>query len=197
MLLPKQVWKDIEGYEGLYQVSNTGKVRSMNYKQTGKVKRLKPIITNTGYCTARFGKEGKWKGYLVHRLVAQAFIPNPNNLPCVNHKDENKTNNCIWNLEWCTHEYNNNYGSRTERFKVAIKGENNPMYGKKGKDNPNSKPILMLDKNNNILACFDSVGDANEYFDKPRRTHNICACATGRQKTAYGYKWAYINIITL
>lgn len=115
MLLPKQIWKDIEGYEGLYQVSNTGKVRSLNYKGTGKKKIWKYAITVNTYKQIALCKNGEIKYYYIHRLVAQAFIPNPNNYPVVNHKDENKSNNVVWNLEWCTQEYNCNYGTCQRR----------------------------------------------------------------------------------
>lgn len=123
MLLPREVWRDIPGYEGLYQVSNIGNIRSLNYMKTGKVKRLKPSIDKRGYKRVSFSHKGKCKCYLVHRLVAQAFIPNPNNLPHVNHKDENPSNNCVWNLEWCTREYNMNYGTINERISKAKKGK--------------------------------------------------------------------------
>lgn len=119
MLLPKQYWKDIEGYEGLYQVSNTGKVRSLNYRRTGETKVLKPSTSKLGYKSVNLCKDGKNKGYLVHRLVALAFIPNPNNYPVVNHKDENPSNNTVWNLEWCTQEYNINYGNCKQKIKEA------------------------------------------------------------------------------
>lgn len=122
MLLPKEIWKDIEGYEGKYQVSNIGNVRSLDYRHTGKIKRLKLNTDKSGYSRLRLYKEGKPEDYLVYRLVAQAFIPNPNNLPCVNHKDENPRNNCVWNLEWCTYSYNNNYGTRNEKASKAMKG---------------------------------------------------------------------------
>lgn len=240
MLLPKQIWKDIKGYKGKYQVSNTGKVRSMNYRNTGKGKLMKLGIRNAGYLQLGLYKDGKYKYYLVHRLVAEAFIPNPNNLPQVNHIDENKTNNCVWNLEWCNAKYNSNYGTRLERcskahtgkqlseehkakisetlkgnklseqtkgkISEATKGENNPMYGKHhseeakkkiSENHTGKKPILMLDKNNNILACFDSIADANVYMGKSRCNTAICGYLRGRNKTAHKYKWAYINIITL
>ena len=122
MLLPKQIWKDIPRYEGKYQVSNTGKVRSLNYKRTGKTKILKPHTNRDGYKTVNLLKPGeKYKPYYVHRLVAQAFIPNPNNWPQVNHIDEDKANNVVWNLEWCTQQYNMNYGTRNERAREALK----------------------------------------------------------------------------
>ena len=112
----KEIWKNIKGYENLYEVSNYGNVRSLDHYrnnnngiafQKGKI--LKPGIQNTGYASVVLSKEGKTKCYKVHRLVAETFIPNTNNYKCVNHKDENKLNNMVENLEWCNHEYNNNY----------------------------------------------------------------------------------------
>lgn len=131
MLLPKRIWRDIEGFEGLYQVSNTGQIRSLRF---GKTKILKVMADNRGYKSLSLYKNGKGKTYRVHRLVAQAFIPNPNNLPEVNHKDENKANNHVSNLEWISHKDNVNYGTRNKRTGESLKGkmagENNPMYGK-------------------------------------------------------------------
>ena len=110
-------WKDIIGYEGKYQVSNTGKIRSLNYLNTRKTKELKPRKFSTGYLSICLGKEKK--NFYIHRLVAIHFIPNPNNLLEVNHKDENKTNNNVENLEWCNHKYNCNYGTRSERIWIT------------------------------------------------------------------------------
>lgn len=102
----KEEWKDVVGYEGLYQVSNKGNVRNA-YGKTRKAK-----IDRYGYETINLSKDGLKKWYAVHRLVAMAFVENPNNYPSVNHIDENKTNNDYRNLEWCTVEYNNKYGER-------------------------------------------------------------------------------------
>lgn len=121
MLLPREVWKDIPGYEGLYQISNIGNIRSLNYNQTGKVQRLK-LDTHKGYKKLCLYKNGRKKSHRVHRLVALAFIPNPNNLPYINHKDENRANNCVWNLEWCTAKYNTNYGTCPQKISTALKG---------------------------------------------------------------------------
>ena len=107
-------WRDIEGYEGLYQISNKGRVKSLNYRMTRKEGILKPNDTQ-GYLQIRLCKNKNHKHYYVHRLVADAFIPNSNNLPEVNHKDEDKHNNCVDNLEWCTSQYNANYGTRNVR----------------------------------------------------------------------------------
>ena len=126
-----EIWKDIEGYEGLYQISSYGRIKSLrdhhgNYRE----KILKQGTRKDGYKNTALSKDGKLKTYSVHRLVAAAFLDNPNNYPCVNHKDEQKYNNYVENLEWCTSKYNCNYGTKSERQSKAITGENNPMYGK-------------------------------------------------------------------
>lgn len=120
----KEIWKDIKGYEGLYQVSNLGRVKSMdrcvktinNSTRLIKGKVLSAYITSNGYYRLSLCKEGVEKRYFVHRLVAEAFIQNPDNLPQINHKDENKLNNCVDNLEWTSAKYNCNYGTRIKRI---------------------------------------------------------------------------------
>lgn len=97
-----EMWKEIDGYEGRYEVSNYGNVRSLNFRQTGMVKNLKPQPDKKGYLTVGLCKDGGMKWGKIHRLVASAFIPNPDNKPQVNHKDGNKANNCVNNLEWAT-----------------------------------------------------------------------------------------------
>ena len=108
-------WKDIEGYEGLYQVSNLGRVKSLNYLHTGKEQILKNRLQNNNYLFVYLCKNSIKKNCSVHRLVAKAFLENPNNYPCVNHIDEDKTNNNINNLEWCTHKHNINHGTHNQR----------------------------------------------------------------------------------
>lgn len=108
-------WRDIDGYEDLYQVSNMGRVLSLKFNHTeNNPKILKPIEL-LGYLVVNLYKDGKMKSFKIHRLVAKAFIPNPDNLPEVNHKDENKFNNVVDNLEWCTTKYNINYGTAISR----------------------------------------------------------------------------------
>ena len=110
-----EVWKDVVGYEGLYQVSNLGRLKSAPRPRT-KGGLLKPQYDRKGYLTFGLCKNGKSKMAKIHRLVAEAFIPNPGKLPEVNHKDEQKDNNCVENLEWCTTQYNSNYGTRVARI---------------------------------------------------------------------------------
>ena len=105
-----EIWKDIEGYEGLYEVSSYGRVRNL---VSGKF--IKASKKNDGYCRVCLTKNGCRKCINIHRLVAQSFLPNPDNLPQVNHKDEDKTNNNVTNLEWCTAKYNINYGTSQQR----------------------------------------------------------------------------------
>ena len=120
----EEIWKDIKGYEGLYKVSNLGRVKSVHFNHSKKVteKILKPIKDRDGYVDAFLYKNGKVKHFKMHRLVAEAFIPNPNNLPQINHIDENVNNNRVDNLEWCTVGYNINYGKRNEKVSNALKG---------------------------------------------------------------------------
>ena len=122
----KEIWKDIKDFESYYQISNLGRIRSVTRKakvkilnndyRTIKGQLLSPAKTKDGYLKVSLSKEHKRYYFKVHRLVAQTFIPNPNNYPCVNHKDENKSNTGVDNLEWCTIKYNCNYGSRNSKI---------------------------------------------------------------------------------
>ena len=187
--LNNEVQKDIHGYEGLYQVSNLGRVKSLDRivtrkdgrKQLHRGKLIKSYCNNKGYYIIRLCKGCKMKHMLMHRLVAQAFIPNPDNLPEVNHIDEKPSNNRVTNLEWCTRDYNMNYGTIKERKSKALLG---------GKS-PNAKAVIMFDKQGNKLKEFDSVSNAERYLGKPYIHTHISDCCRGDRKSAYGYIWKY------
>lgn len=112
-----EVWRDIDGYENKYQISNYGRIRSVKKNII-----LKPMVATNGYLVACLWKDNKQKKFLIHRLVAEYFIDNPNSYPEINHKDEDKTNNNANNLEWCTHLYNMNYGEVKEKISNAAIG---------------------------------------------------------------------------
>ena len=172
----KEEWRDIAGYEGLYQVSNFGRVKSLNYNHTiGKERILKPSITKRGYLMVVLFKNKKGKTFLIHRLVAQAFIPNPNNYPCVNHKSEIKTQNNVENLEWCDNKYNLNYGTRVERiFKKTTNGKC-------------SKPVLQIDPTTDeVIAEFPSIHQVQRELGY--KIAHISACCKGRRKTCGNFK---------
>lgn len=193
----KEVWKDIPKYKGVYQVSNLGRVKSLDRividkngrKRLCKGKILKNNIYINGYLYVRLCDKEKNKQFQVHRLVAQAFIPNPNNLPEVNHKDEDKTNNKVSNLEWCTSKYNCNYGTRNKRnSKLISKALKGKFIGAK---NPNAKAVVMYDIQGNKLKEFEMMKDAGKYLGNPNKAKYISDCLRGRYKTAYGYIWKY------
>ena len=119
-----EIWKDVAGYEGLYKVSNKGNVYSVARKDSRWHRRggqrLKPVYDRGGYLIVSLYKNGKSKTKKVHRLVAEAFIPNPNGLPQVNHRDKNKVNNNVENLKWCDARYNSNHGTRNEKVTQVL-----------------------------------------------------------------------------
>ena len=163
----KEIWKDKKDYEGLYMVSNWGRVKSIKF---GKERILKPVTNSSGYLLVNLCKDGKVKAFTVHRLVAEAFLPNPHNYPCVNHKDENKQNNNVDNLEWCTHEYNINYGTRTERC---------------------SKPVLQYTLDGEFVREWESAIQA-EREGGFSNSHIISVCK-GKRPHHKGYIWRYKN----
>lgn len=181
--LSNEVWKNIEKYPG-YQVSNLGRVRSLNYRRTGQVMVLKPRKNNWGYLQVILCKDGKQKTCTVHRLVAIAFIPNPDNLPCINHKDENKENNCVENLEWCSVAYNNTYANRHK--KVAEK-----LCGILTNRADQSKRVAQYTLGGVLVAIYPSIMEAARQTGFSQG--NISNCCLVRYKQAYGYIWCYID----
>lgn len=157
-----ELWKDINGYEGLYQVSNFGNIKSRNKKL------LKPALNKSGYYMVNLFKHNIGKSHYIHRLVAEAFISNPSNLPYVNHKDENKLNNSADNLEWCSFNYNCNYGTRNQR--LAEK---------------HNVAVAQYDTKGNLLNVFKSQSAAAEAVGGNQQ--NISSCCRGKQKTHRGF----------
>lgn len=172
----EEIWKPIEECPD-YHISNFGRIKSFKYdKINGKI--IKPSECTKGYLQLDLrldGRKGKNRVHLaVHRLVARAFIPNPDNLPQVNHKDENKTNNNVENLEWCTSEYNCNYGTHVERVTEKIR-----------------VPIYSVDEDGNI-EYFSGVREAERKMMERFGKHgNVSAALVGRQKTSLGRRWFY------
>lgn len=184
----QEKWKDIPGYKGIYQASSLGRIRSVEryikcnvsnqHKVNIKTKRhikekiLKCGIDKDGYKKISLSKDGKTKYFRVCRLIAMTFIPNENQSLQVNHKDENKKNDCIDNLEWCTCKYNQNYGTRNKRISRSRMRE-----------------VYKLDLNGNFIEKFKSIIDASKSSNRNYR--NISAVCNGKQKTCGGYKWVY------
>ena len=178
-----EIWKDVVGYEGYYQVSNKGNVKTIERTvRFGRQSRIVPEIIKEkvpdkrGYLTVMLSKGNKVKNAKIHRLVAEAFIPNPLNLPEVNHKDEDKTNNCVHNLEWCEHLYNVMYGTKLER-----------QSAKK------SIPIIQYTVDGKPIKEFASSMQA-EIELNGKFTGNISKCLNGATKTAFGYIWKFKEV---
>ena len=168
----KEVWRDIADYEGLYQVSNLGRVKSLERcvqrknKTTLKVKEkiIKVGITKDGYFRVKLSKQGISNNFSVHRLVAEAFIPNPDKLPQVNHKNEfEKWNNKVDNLEWCTQQYN-------IRFSRSV-------------------GVNQFDLKGNLIKEWNCIKEASKYTNIP--SSNIVRCCQNKLNMAGGFKWEY------
>lgn len=189
-----EIWRDIKGFEGIYQVSNMGRVKSLNrYDLRGrfiKEKILRPRINRCGYCYVNlYSTPTKYKSKTLHRLVAQAFLPNPNNLPQVNHKNEEKVCNIVWvnedgsidynksNLEWCSAEYNSNYGTHIERQAIN-----------------RAVPISQYDLNGKLIRhWFGGVSEVRRELGL--NPSNLSACILGRKgrKTCGGFIWSVME----
>lgn len=176
----QEKWKRIKGYEDAYEISSIGRIKSIDrlrkFGRSNVIKKgtfLQPQLDKNGYLKVVLHKNNQPKTYSIHRLVACNFIENKYNLPFVNHKDENKLNNNVDNLEWCDRKYNNNYGTRTLRASKKCR-----------------KQICQYDLEGNFIKKYDSVYQAKIENSKSSGTH-ISEVCNGKRKTAYGYVWKY------
>lgn len=180
--MEKEIWKDVAGYEGLYRVSNLGQIYSCYLNRI-----LKPYINQKGYYIISLWRNHTRYTTGVYRLVAETFLPDKTNFKSIpdedrslidlddlqiNHKDEDKTNNCVDNLEWCTNKYNAHYGTVITRRATT-----------------QSKPIEQFDLNGNFIKRYNSITEASKYVKK--RYNHISDVLGGRRKTACGYIWRY------
>ena len=187
-----EIWKtavyDGEVYEGLYQVSNWGRILSLNYRNTGKSKLRKPVDNGDGYFQVQLCKNGEYKNCLVHRLIAETFLENPENKPQVNHKDEDKTNNFVFlnedgsvdkeksNLEWSTPKENSNHGTRNERVSKTL------TNGKL------SKKVLQLSLDGELIREWESTQECGRNgFNQG----NVAACCRGELPHYKRFRWEY------
>lgn len=172
-------------YEGLYKVSNLGRILSLNYRNTGKAELMNPVEIENGYFQVGLSKNGEYKKCYVHRLVAETFLPNPENKPEVNHIDEDKTNNFVFlnedgsinkeksNLEWKTHRDNCNHGTRNERISKT-----------------QSKKVLQLSLTGELIREWESTQECGRNgFD----SGHVAACCNGKLKTHKGFRFMYYD----
>lgn len=182
--MKNEVWKDVPNYEGIYKASNFGRIKmvkrtlidSLGKKTNKKEHILKPRTGNRYYMIALY-KNGKREDLLLHRVIAQTFIPNPENKPFVNHKDENCFNNCSDNLMWCTHKENMNWGTRNKRI---------------SKHSKSKRKVNQYDMDDNYIKTWDCMTDFFKSKNMPFKT-GIIECCKGNRKSSMGYKWKYAD----
>lgn len=189
--MDKIIWKPVPGYEALYEVSNAGDVRNTEYLSSRTnciISRPVPRVlrqetSHDGYKRVVLSNNGKHRHFSVHRLVAMAFVPNPNNMPQINHIDENPANNRADNLEWCNGKQNCNHGGHCQR--IAIRQTNNPSR---------SKPVRQLDMDGNFIKEYPSTREAERQTGVA--CEQISRCCKGRNHHAGGCRWEYANLKT-
>ena len=195
-----EIFKEIKGFEGLYEVSNHGNIKSLITNRL-----LKLCIESQGYYIVGLCKNRKQISKRVHRLVAETFIPNPDNLSCINHKDENKLNNFVWinddgsvdleksNLEWCTIKYNSNYGTARERSVEKKKKKKNSEETKRKMSESLNKRVVAIDKDGNIVYEFSSIMKVENHGFSYSAVSDCCRKCYMRQGNNYykRYRWFF------
>lgn len=173
----KEIWKPILGYEGLYEVSNKGNVRSMNYNRTGNIKLLKYLVHRDGYLKVRLYKDKSWVDCFIHKLVAINFIPNPYDMTEIDHKNGNKTDNKVENLKWCTRKENMNNTITKNKIRKTM--------------NYKATPVIQYNVKGELINVFDTIMEASRVTGVNSGGISNCCQNKNRQKTAGGYIWKY------
>lgn len=203
-----EIFKDIKGYEGQYQVSNEGRVKSLNYGRSKNEGLMKPQKTGAPNENDQYHlrvKLDKDIYFYIHKLVGDAFIPNTEHKPILHHKNRNPEDNRAENLEWMTYEEHQREHSlrkgthHTEEAKRKMSevakgkyvGENNPMFGRRGKDNPNSKPLVQLSKDGDFIREWECAASVTRELGIKKQNIYDCCNKVPRHKTAGGYRWMY------
>ena len=172
----EEIWKEVPGWEGYYEASNLGNIRRMKNQRM-----LKPKTNKGGYLYVGLTRNNKTQWFFVHRLIASAFLPNPGNLPFINHKSEVKTDNSLANLEWCDTKYNNNYGTRNERI------------SERNKATSNKKAVQQCDMDGNVLAVYESQKEAERATGIAQRNISNCCRGLEHHLSVGGYKWKFVS----
>lgn len=205
--MKKEIWKPVVGYEGLYEVSNFGRVKSLNCYNYKEPRIMKLGKRQDGYLSVGLSKNNTQKTRIVHRLVAEAFIPNPNNLEMVNHRDEDRTNNHVENLEWCTRAYNQVYSIKLHPERKQLFADNfkrRSSWTKKGIAHTNIKKVAIVDEHNNIIKIYDNSSVAGKELDiLPGNIAAVCKANAipnrnkqrqiGRKRKARGHIFIYLE----
>ena len=198
----EEIWRAVEGFDGKYEVSDMGRVRTLTRRvrcgggfriNYGRI--LKTIVVyrkNVVYRSITlWDSVNRPKTFLVHKLVAKAFIDNPENMPCVDHIYGSEIGDAVWNLRWCTQKENMRFELARKHCSESKRGEKNPRYGKFGADNPCSKVVLQLSLKGNLIQKYDSATEASNRTGV--NLGHLAACCRGEQKTAGGYIWKYVD----
>ena len=193
-----EIWKDIEGYEGKYQVSSEGRVRSLNYNNTNEVKELKLDKRLDGYVYAGLSRCDKVKFYRVHRLVAQAFIPNLENKPYTDHINGIRDDNRVENLRWCSPQENSSFPLAIEHFSEAKKGKTSPTKGMRLSEEHKRKisealsiPVYQYSLDKELVAIWPSAAEAGR---NGFNNSTISKCCRGIKKTHKGFIFSYVPL---
>ncbi len=189
----EEIWKDIKGYEGIYQISNKGQVKSKARRGNWKETILKPSETRDHYFVVTLSKNGVHKSRRVNRIVAETFIENPLNKPEVNHIDGDKHNNNVENLEWVTTKENIIHSYKCKLRTAEESAKSLGIYAKKGKINPKSKTVYQFNKQGKLVAVYGSVREAER---KTKISSNcISSCCLNKSKHAGNYIWRYKEMV--